>query len=63
MPTNLYGAGDNFDRQSSHVLPALIRKFHEAKLADASAVVRHYENIHSLGIGGTAALVPPYLGL
>ncbi|MEO5808358.1 GDP-L-fucose synthase [Devosia sp.] len=32
MPTNLYGFGDNFDRQSSHVLPALIRKAHEAKI-------------------------------
>jgi len=32
MPTNLYGTGDNFDLQSSHVLPALIRKFHEAKV-------------------------------
>ncbi len=31
MPTNLYGQGDNFDPQNSHVLPALIRKFHEAK--------------------------------
>jgi GDP-L-fucose synthase len=31
MPTNLYGPGDNFDAQNSHVLPALIRKFHEAK--------------------------------
>lgn len=31
MPTNLYGPGDNFDLQSAHVLPALIRKFHEAK--------------------------------
>jgi GDP-L-fucose synthase len=31
MPTNLYGPGDNFDLRSSHVLPALIRKFHEAK--------------------------------
>jgi GDP-L-fucose synthase len=30
MPTNLYGPGDNFDLQSSHVLPALIRRFHEA---------------------------------
>ena len=35
MPTNLYGAGDNFDLKSSHVLPALIRKAHEAKLAGA----------------------------
>jgi GDP-L-fucose synthase len=32
MPTNLYGPGDNFDRENSHVLPALIRRFHEAKL-------------------------------
>jgi len=38
MPTNLYGPGDNFDLQGSHVLPALIRKFHEAKLAGAPAV-------------------------
>ena len=38
MPTNLYGPGHNFDLRSSHVLPALIRKFHEAKLANASAV-------------------------
>ncbi|MFN7972049.1 MAG: GDP-L-fucose synthase [Acidobacteriota bacterium] len=33
MPTNLYGPGDNFDLASSHVIPALIRKFHEAKIA------------------------------
>jgi len=40
MPTNLYGPGDNFDLENSHVLPALIRKFHEAKLAgDASVTV------------------------
>ncbi len=38
MPTNLYGPNDNFDLQSSHVLPALLRKFHEAKLAGAPAV-------------------------
>ena len=38
MPTNLYGPGDNFDLQSSHVLPALMRKFHEAKAADANSV-------------------------
>lgn len=35
MPTNLYGPGDNFDLTSSHVIPALMRKFHEAKLAAA----------------------------
>ena len=39
MPSNLYGPGDNFDLQTSHVLPALIRKFHEGKIADASEVV------------------------
>lgn len=33
MPTNLYGPGDNFDLETSHVLPAMIRKFHEARLA------------------------------
>lgn len=33
MPTNLYGPGDNFDLEASHVLPAMIRKFHDAKLA------------------------------
>jgi nucleoside-diphosphate-sugar epimerase len=38
MPTNLYGPNDNFDLQSSHVLPALLRKFHEACLAGAPAV-------------------------
>jgi GDP-L-fucose synthase len=38
MPTNLYGPGDNFDLQSSHVLPALIRKFHEAKLRNEKSV-------------------------
>jgi GDP-L-fucose synthase len=39
MPTNLYGPGDNFDLASSHVLPALIRKFHEAKVAGHESVV------------------------
>jgi GDP-L-fucose synthase len=40
MPTNLYGPGDNFDLQNSHVLPALIRKFHDAKgRRDAKAIV------------------------
>ena len=39
MPTNLYGPNDNFDLVSSHVLPALIRKFHEAKVAGQSEVV------------------------
>ena len=39
MPTNLYGPGDNFDLNNSHVLPALLRKFHEAKLAGSDSVV------------------------
>ena len=38
MPTNLYGPGDNYDLNSSHVLPALLRKFHEAKVSEASEV-------------------------
>jgi GDP-L-fucose synthase len=38
MPTNMYGPGDNFDLESSHVLPALIRKFHDAKLSGSSSV-------------------------
>lgn len=38
MPTNIYGPGDNFDLENSHVLPALIRKFHDAKASGAKAV-------------------------
>lgn len=38
MPTNLYGPNDNYDLQNSHVLPAMIRKFHEAKLAGNAQV-------------------------
>lgn len=45
MPTNLYGPGDNFDLASSHVMPALIRKAHEAKLSGAK----------SIGIWGTGS--------
>lgn len=39
MPTNLYGPNDNYDLETSHVMPALIRKFHEAKVNDAPQVV------------------------
>jgi len=39
MPTNLYGPNDNFDLESSHVVPALLRKFHEAKLSGTDEVV------------------------
>jgi GDP-L-fucose synthase len=38
MPTNLYGFNDNFELKNSHVLPALIRKFHEAKIGDSKSV-------------------------
>lgn len=38
MPTNLYGPGDNYDPQNSHVLPAMIRRFHEAKTAGKDSV-------------------------
>jgi len=39
MPTNLYGPNDNYDLEKSHVMPALIRKFHEAKKTDQSGVM------------------------
>jgi len=39
MPTNLYGPGDNYHPENSHVIPALIRRFHEAKLANSPEVV------------------------
>ena len=39
MPTNLYGEGDNFHAEDSHVIPALMRRFHEAKTADLDKVV------------------------
>jgi GDP-L-fucose synthase len=38
MPTNLYGPGDNYDLKNSHVLPALLRKFHEAKINNEPTV-------------------------
>ena len=38
MPTNLYGPGDNYHPENSHVIPALIRRFHDAKVTDASVV-------------------------
>lgn len=38
MPTNLFGPGDNYDLQGSHVLPAMIRKFHEAKISETDEV-------------------------
>ena len=41
MPTNLYGPGDNFDLETSHLVPALIRKFHEARVAQAAVGGTH----------------------
>lgn len=49
MPTNLYGPNDNFDLENSHVLPALIRKFHLAKLAQAGQVDEILENEQRYG--------------
>lgn len=39
MPTNIFGPGDNFDLETSHVLPALIRKFHEARISDTPVII------------------------
>jgi GDP-L-fucose synthase len=41
MPTNLYGPGDNFDLESAHVLPAIMRRFRAAALAGESSWLRH----------------------
>jgi GDP-L-fucose synthase len=59
MPTNLYGPGDNFDLKDSHVLPAMIRRFHEAKLAGLPNVtvwgsgtpMREFLHVDDLGAG------------
>jgi GDP-L-fucose synthase len=51
MPTNLYGPGDNFDLEISHVLPALIRKFHEAKVSDESQVTSDEKTMTIWGTG------------
>ena len=51
MPTNLYGPGDNFDLQNSHVLPALIRKFHEAKVASKSSALSPQPSVTVWGTG------------
>jgi GDP-L-fucose synthase len=52
MPTNVYGPGDNFDLETSHALPALIRKFHEAKISDEGPV-RSDEKIVTIWGTGT----------
>jgi len=63
MPTNLYGANDNYDLNSSHVLPALIRKFHEAKAAHATSVTcwgtgsPYREFLHSDDLGAACVFL------
>ena len=52
MPTNLYGPGDNYDLQNSHVVPALLRKFHEAKVNGDPTVT-------CWGTGIAAPRIPP----
>jgi GDP-L-fucose synthase len=59
MPTNLYGPGDNFDLMNSHVLPAMIRKFHLAKLigsGDHRALARDIERFGPVGADAAAAI-------
>ncbi|MFQ5756443.1 MAG: GDP-L-fucose synthase family protein [Acidiferrobacterales bacterium] len=54
MPTNLYGPGDNYDLETSHVLPALIRKFHEAKIkSTTSRLTPHASRDDSVVVWGT----------
>ena len=56
MPTNLYGPGDNYDLETSHVLPALIRKFHEAKMRQAdSRLTTNGSNDDSVVVWGTGS--------
>ena len=63
MPTNLYGPGDNFDLETSHVLPALIRRFHEAKSSGAPEVTLwgtgtpRREFLHADDLASAACLV------
>jgi GDP-L-fucose synthase len=51
MPTSLYGPGDNYDLETSHVIPALIRKFHEAKMVSQSSVPSPQSSVVVWGTG------------
>ncbi|MFN4762866.1 GDP-L-fucose synthase family protein [Gillisia sp. Q332] len=51
MPTNLYGPNDNYDFETAHVLPALLRKFHEAKVEEANTVEARSEPVELWGTG------------
>ena len=65
MPTNLYGPGDNYHPTNGHVLPALIRRFHEAAEANAASVtswgkglpLREFLHVDNLGEACVFALV------
>jgi GDP-L-fucose synthase len=61
MPTNLYGPGDNFDLEKSHVLPALIRKFHEAKIRHSSPLTPHLSHDDKVVIWGTGTPLREFL--
>ncbi|MDI1318536.1 GDP-L-fucose synthase [Flavobacterium sp.] len=68
MPTNLYGPNDNFDLQTSHVLPAMLRKFHEAKINNSESVtlwgsgtpMREFLHVHDLADAVVFALEHPF---
>ncbi len=68
MPTNLYGPNDNFDLQTSHVLPAMIRKFHEAKINNSETVtlwgsglpMREFLHVHDLAEAVVFAMEHPF---
>src|SRR3979490_1884675 len=63
MPTNLYGPNDNYDLEGAHVLPALIRKMHEAKAGGLERVViwgtgsPRREVLHSAGMAGACVMM------
>ena len=56
MPTNLYGPGDNYDLNSSHVLPALLRKFHEAKISKSSSAYATTSSSSAAPLSGACLL-------
>ena len=70
MPTNLYGPGDNYHPDNSHVLPALIRRFHEAKISGAEVVtiwgsgkpLREFLHVDDLAAGLAASMSRPRAG-
>lgn len=61
MPTNLYGTNDNYDLNNSHVLPALIRKFHEAKLQEASILTPQSSTPQPVVVWGTGSSMREFL--